>query len=138
MAMPVLHAAPLLLVLLAGPPVTSAQVSSKEPPPPKAKEETFDPLRAEKSMEVGRYYMKKGNYDAAIDRFEDAARAKPHFALPYRLMADAYEKKGDKAGAVKSYEKYLELLPTAPDAAKIRKRVAQLKHEMERDAKRHK
>lgn len=136
--MPVLHAAPLLLVLLAGPPATLAQVSSKEPPPPKAQEEAFDPLRAEKSVEVGRYYMKKGNYDAAIDRFEDAARAKPHFALPYRFMADAYEKKGDNAGVVKSYEKYLELLPKAPDAARIRKRIAQLKHEMNRDTKRHK
>src|SRR4029077_15247582 len=33
---------------------------------------TWDPLRAEKDLEVGQYYMKKGDIDAAIDRFQDA------------------------------------------------------------------
>ena len=32
----------------------------------------WDPLRAEKDLEVGQYYMKKGDMDAAIDRFQDA------------------------------------------------------------------
>jgi tetratricopeptide (TPR) repeat protein len=131
---------PLSLILLASPPAMLAQVSAKEPPPPAAKkaEQTFDPYRAEKSVEIGRFYMKKGNYDAAIDRFEDAAHAKPNFALPYRLMGEAYEKKREKAQAVKSYEKYLEILPSAEDGGKVRKRIVQLKSEMERDAKRRK
>ena len=29
----------------------------------------WDLLRAEKDLEVGQYYMHKGDYDAAIDRF---------------------------------------------------------------------
>src|SRR6266849_2831925 len=33
---------------------------------------TWDPLRAEKDIEVGQYYMRKGDVDAAIDRFQDA------------------------------------------------------------------
>ncbi len=80
--------------------------------------------------------MKKGNYDAAIERFEDAARSKPNFAQPYRLLGEAYEKKGAKAEAVKAYQKYLEILPSAGDAGKIRKRIAQLNHELERAAAR--
>src|ERR1700747_1268182 len=37
----------------------------------------WDPLRAEKDLEVGQYYMRKGDVDAAIDRFQDATTAKP-------------------------------------------------------------
>src|SRR6266852_3031411 len=43
---------------------------------------TWDPLRAEKDLEVGQYYMRKGDVDAAIDRFEDATLAKPGYAIP--------------------------------------------------------
>ena len=38
---------------------------------------TWDPQRAEKDLEVGQYYMKKGDVDAAIDRFQDAIDANP-------------------------------------------------------------
>src|SRR3979490_2240820 len=67
----------------------------------------WDPLRAEKDLEVGQNYMKKGDLDAAIDRFEDAAAAKPGFAIPYRYLGEAQEKKGDKREALKSYRRYL-------------------------------
>jgi len=44
----------------------------------------LDPLRAEKDLEVGQYYMKKGDLDAAIDRFQDATAAKPGPPSPFR------------------------------------------------------
>ena len=44
----------------------------------------WDPLRAEKDLQVGKYYMNKGDVDAAIDRFMDAADAKPGYAIPFR------------------------------------------------------
>lgn len=121
------HVIPMLALLLGCPGGILAQAPS---------EQTFDPYHAEKSIEIGQYYMKKRNYDAAIERFQDATRYKPNFALPYRLMGEAYEKKGDKAEAVKSYRKYLEILPPAEDAGKIRKRIAKLSRELERAAAR--
>ena len=39
--------------------------------------------------------MRKGDVDAAIDRFEDATLAKPGFALPYLYLGEAYEKKAE-------------------------------------------
>jgi tetratricopeptide (TPR) repeat protein len=87
---------------------------------------TWDPLRAEKDLEVGQYYMKKGDVDAAIDRFEDAAAAKPGFAIPYRYLGEAHEKKGQKREAIKSYTRYLDLYPHAEDAAKVRKKIDKL------------
>src|ERR1700730_6835453 len=86
----------------------------------------WDPLRAEKDLEDGQYYLKKGDLDAAIDRFEDAAAAKPGFAIPYRYLGEAHEKKGQKREAIKSYTRYLDLYPHAEDKAKVRKKIDKL------------
>ncbi len=101
-----------------------------------ADEPLWDPLRAEKDIEVGRYYMKKGDYDAAIDRFQDAAVARPGYALPYRLLGEAQEKKGLKREAARSYKTYLKIYPHAQDAGKVRKRIGKLERELGRPAKR--
>jgi tetratricopeptide (TPR) repeat protein len=95
----------------------------------------WDPQRAEKDIEVGQYYMKRGDVDAAIDRFEDAIIAKPGYALPYRHLGDAQEKKGLKRQAIQSYTKYLDLYPHAEDAAKIRKRIEKLWASVEKGKK---
>ncbi len=100
-----------------------------------AGEPVWDPLRAEKDIEVGRYYMKKGDYDAAIDRFHDATVARPGYALPYRLLAEAQEKKGLKREAVQSYKTYLKLYPHAEDAGKVRKQIKKIEEELAGRAK---
>ncbi len=87
---------------------------------------TWDPLRAEKDLEVGQYYMKRGDYDAAIDRFNDATEAKPGYAVPFKYLGEAQEKKGLKKQAIKSYTRYLDLYPHAEDAEKIRKKIDKL------------
>jgi len=96
---------------------------------------TWDPLRAEKDLQVGQYYMRKGDVDAAIDRFQDAALAKPGYAIPFRYLGEAQEKKGLKKPAIKSYQRYLDLYPKAEDAEKIRKRIEKLYKEAEKDKK---
>jgi len=117
----------------------------KQQPPPKAKPNTdsaiqsapdqpkWDPLRAEKDLDVGRYYMRKGDVDAAIDRFLDAADAKPGYAIPFLLLGEAYEKKGQKKPAVKAYQRYLDLYPHAEDGDKIRKKIEKLHHEIDKE-----
>jgi tetratricopeptide (TPR) repeat protein len=134
------------LLMLGAPAHNSAQEPSPKPadappapqPKPSAKpnkdsatqsapdQPTWDPLRAEKDLEVGRYYMKKGDWDAAIDRFQDATVAKPGYAIPYLYLGEAQEKKGVKKQAIKSYTRYLDLYPHAEDADKIRKRIDKL------------
>jgi len=83
-------------------------------------------------MEVGKYYMKKGDVDAAIDRFQDAAEAKPGFAIPFLYLGEAYEKKGKKKQAVKAYQRYLDLYPHAEDGDKIRKKIEKLHEEIDK------
>jgi tetratricopeptide (TPR) repeat protein len=96
---------------------------------------TWDPLRAEKDIEVGQYYMHKGDFDAAIDRFQDATAAKPGYAVPFRYLGEAQEKKGLKKPAIKSYQRYLDLYPHAEDGDKIRKKIDKLRSEVEKKKK---
>jgi tetratricopeptide (TPR) repeat protein len=122
-----------------------AQPPAPEPPKPSAKQKkdtatknapdqpAWDPLRAEKDLEVGQYYMKKGDLDAAIDRFQDATTAKPGYAIPFRFLAEAQEKKGLRKQAIKSYQRYLDLYPHAEDGDKIRKKIDKLYKEVEKE-----
>jgi tetratricopeptide (TPR) repeat protein len=95
----------------------------------------WDPLRAEKDLEVGQYYMRRGDWDAAIDRFQDALEAKPGYAIPFRYLGEAQEKKGLKKPAIKSYQRYLDLAPRADDADKIRKKIEKLYKDVEKEKK---
>src|SRR5690349_7639476 len=95
----------------------------------------WDPLRAEKDIEVGEHYMHKGDYDAAIDRFQDAIEAKPGYAIPFRYLGEAQEKKGMKKQAIKSYQRYLDLYPHAEDGGKIKKKLEKLYKEVEKEKK---
>jgi tetratricopeptide (TPR) repeat protein len=96
---------------------------------------TWDPLRAEKDIEVGQYYLRKGDVDAAIDRFQDATTAKPGYAIPFRYLGEAQEKKGLKKQAIKSYRRYLDLFPHADDAEKVQKKIDKLYKEVEKEKK---
>lgn len=86
----------------------------------------YNPLDSEKDVEVGLFYMRKGDVDAAIPRFEDAIRLRDNYAEPRRLLGEAYEKKHDKSNAVKYYKEYLRVYPTAPDAKKIKDKIDKL------------
>ena len=95
----------------------------------------WDPLRAENDIEVAQHYMHIGDYDAAIDRLQDAIDSKPGYAIPFRYLGEAQEKKGLKKQAIKSYQRYLDLYPHAEDAAKIKKKIEKLYKEVEKEKK---
>jgi tetratricopeptide (TPR) repeat protein len=90
---------------------------------------TYNPLPAQQDVEVGMYYLHKGDIDAAIDRFLDAIQQRPNFAKPRLLLGKAYEKKHDNESAVKYYKEYLKVLPGAPDAKEVQKRIEKLSKE---------
>ncbi len=135
----------LAALFLGGVALLHAQASQPdEPAKPKANKQTdtatknaedqpkWDPLRAEKDLEVGQYYMRIGKIDAAMDRFQDAIEAKPGYAVPFLYLGEAQEKKGMKRDAVKSYKRYLELYPHAEDKEKILKKIEKLQAEVQK------
>jgi tetratricopeptide (TPR) repeat protein len=86
----------------------------------------WDPFHAQQDIDVGMFYLHKGDVDAAISRFEDAITRRANFAKPRLLLAECYEKKGDPSEAVRYYKEYLQVLPNAPDAKKVREKIEKL------------
>jgi tetratricopeptide (TPR) repeat protein len=86
----------------------------------------YDAFHAEQDIEVGMFYLHKGDTDAAITRFEHAAGLRPNYGKPRLLLAEAYEKKHDSDTALKYYKEYLKVYPDAPDAKKIQRKIEKL------------
>src|ERR1700681_3703904 len=64
-------------------PAATQPIDPTVPPPPPSEDSTpdppaapsgpvFDPLHAGRSIDIGKFYLNKGSYDAAIDRFVEA------------------------------------------------------------------
>ena len=118
----------LLLALLAA----GSAPAQKKPQKNTQPQPVFEPFKAEKSVEIGMYYLKKKNYDAAIDRFRDALRYKPGFARPHFLLGKAFEGKREYEDSILHYNAYLEILPNADDAKEVRKKIASLENKLQR------
>ncbi|MBC7928274.1 MAG: tetratricopeptide repeat protein [Bryobacteraceae bacterium] len=104
------------------------QTNPPEPPEEDAsvadKEYVFNPLQASKEVRIGNFYFRKGSYQAARRRFEEATRWNPSLADAWLRLGDTQLKLKDERGARESYMKYVELDPESKDAASVRKRLA--------------
>jgi tetratricopeptide (TPR) repeat protein len=105
-----------------------AQAQQQEPPEEDAtliekKEYTFNPLQAENEIKIGKFYMKKASYKAAIQRFTEATKWNPNSPEAWLALGDAYEKGKDLKNAKQAYAKYIELAPDAKNAPAIKKKL---------------
>jgi tetratricopeptide (TPR) repeat protein len=105
---------------------TDAPKKSKPGVLPPEDDPAWDPFHAQQDIDVGMFYLHKGDTDAAISRFEDAIRLRANFAKPRLLLAECYEKKNDPTEALRYYKEYLQVLPNAPDAKKVREKIDKL------------
>ncbi len=113
-----------MLVLLALPQEPQQQLPPEEDETLKApREYTFNPLQAKNELRIGQYYFKKGSMKAAALRFEEATNWDPTNPEAFLRLGEARERLGDKKASRIAYTKYLELAPTAKDAAIIRKKL---------------
>ena len=87
----------------------------------------FNPVQAKKELKVGEFYWKKGNYRAAMGRFEEATKWNPGFGEAYVRLAEAAEKINDKVTEKRAYQKYLDANPDAKNAKEIQKKLSELK-----------
>jgi tetratricopeptide (TPR) repeat protein len=93
----------------------------------------FDPLHAEKSMEVGEYYLKAGDYAAAVDRFKEAIGYQSNLALAWDYLGQACEKEHESEDALADYQKFLSMVPDGKESDRVRKRVAKLQSDIAHD-----
>ncbi len=78
----------------------------------------------------GKQYLEESNYEKAISYFNDAYSidCSVHGILP--IIATAYERKGDKAEAIRALEEYQRRAPNAPDHEVIERRLRNLNEQL--------
>lgn len=87
----------------------------------------WDPHKAEKNVEIGDFYFKRGNYRAAESRYKEALYWKDNEAIAMFRLAQAQEKLGEFADAHKNYSAYLSVLPRGEFAAEAKASLERLK-----------
>jgi tetratricopeptide (TPR) repeat protein len=123
-----------ILVFYTGGAVICAQKQQAQPAADKG-----DPVRryvspsAQKSVEVGDFYLRRKKFSAALSRFQEALKTDPYYAPAYRELGKVYEKMGFWQKSLDAYRKYLDELPSAKDAREaksIHKAIARLQKEI--------
>jgi len=91
-----------------------------------AKKKLYNPMMAEKSVKIGDFYLNKKNYDAAIQRYQEALEYQPNRIEAFEALGRAYEKKGEKDKALAVYKDFIEKYPASPKVAEFRSKMAKL------------
>lgn len=77
-------------------------------------------------LKIGAYFMKAEAYEKALDPLQKAIVIDPTLADAERTLAAALDRLGRGPEAAKHLRRYLELAPTAADAASVRERLTAL------------
>ena len=86
----------------------------------------WNPHEADKDVEVGTFYFKRGNYKGAEARFRDALNWQDNDAEAMYRLGETLQKEGRTAEARPYYEGYLKILPRGPFANDCRKELDKL------------
>jgi len=100
---------------------------------PDARYYPFDPHKAAKDVEVGKYYYGRKNYRAALDRFREALLYKPNDAEAIYGVAQTLERMDLPKEAYTNYEGYLKILPGGPLAKDAHAAMARLEPSLKAD-----
>jgi hypothetical protein len=111
-------------------PALAQQPSDYPAPCESTKVSRVDVERAHTVFLSGKGFLDEANYDKAISYFKDAYSidCSVHGILP--IIATAYERKGDKAGAIVALEEYVKRAPTASDREVIERRTKNLRDQL--------
>lgn len=86
----------------------------------------WSPYKADNDVEVGIFYMRRGNYKAAEARFRDALYWQDNDAVATYRLATLLEKEKRFDEARPYFESYLKILPHGPYAEDCKKALARL------------
>ncbi len=103
------------------PGMSSSQSSSAEEDPTKPPPAVNDPARSRKDTEVGTFYLKDGNVQGALLRYQEASAADPTNVNAIFGMAEAQRLLGKKDEAAREYQMYLDIVPNGPKAKEAMK-----------------
>jgi len=123
----------LVLGMVMAGPVVRAQVPEKIPSYPIDPDWSYTSPGPAKCVEIGNIYLHKGDLKGALSRFQEALKDNPHYAPAYLGLGKVYERMRQKQKALDAYERYLDELPSAKEAAKatdVQRAVARLQKQV--------
>lgn len=88
----------------------------------------FNPLLSKRSVEIGNFYFKRKNYNAAIQRYIEALEYEPGSIKAYEALARAYEKNDEIDKAMDTYEEFIEKYPDSPKISDFRSKLSDLQN----------
>jgi tetratricopeptide (TPR) repeat protein len=89
--------------------------------PAQARRQLPSPGRAKKDTEVGGFYMDSGNYQGALERYQDAMANDPTNVDAIFGMAEAQQMLKKNADAARNYQLYLDIVPNGPKSKQAMK-----------------
>lgn len=90
----------------------------------------LDPNNPDYYTNLGIAYCSLRKNDEAVDVLNKAVQLDDSLSLAYYLLGVAYNAKGDAENSIKSFEKFIELEPNAPQIPMIQKHIEKLKEEL--------
>lgn len=110
-----------------------AQVPERMPSPSADPDWSYTSPGPAKCVEAGNVYLHKGALQGALSRFQEALKDAPDYAPAYLGLGRVYERMKQDRKALDAYQRYLEMLPSAKQAAEakeVRRAVARLQNEL--------
>ncbi len=83
----------------------------------------LNPLESDRNIRVGNYYWHKGNYRAALGRYERATRYNPSSPEAFFKVGEAEEKLKNRDAARLAFEKVMKLAPDSKLAHDAKKKL---------------
>jgi tetratricopeptide (TPR) repeat protein len=88
--------------------------SSSQSNPANGTDRVVDPARAKKDADVGGFYLKRGDYQGALLRYQDATTADPANVEAIFGLAETQRMLKKNAEAARNYQLYLDIVPNGP------------------------
>jgi serine/threonine protein kinase len=118
--------APPALAALGRPPGAAGDGAAKRPSPRRTPTKPAEKLNPGEVFKIGFQAWARGDTRTALASYKRVLAANPDYAPAWRGVGLVYEKLGDKPDAHNAFQKYLQLEPSATDAASIRARLESL------------
>jgi len=118
-----------LLLAFLGSPIRSLAQQPDETNPPEEDESVapkkyvLNPLESERNIKVGNFYWSKGNYHAALNRYQDATRYNPSSPEAFFKVGEAEEKLKHKDAAKAAFQKVISLAPDSKLAREAKRKL---------------
>jgi tetratricopeptide (TPR) repeat protein len=95
----------------------------------------WNPHKSDKNVEVGDFYFRRQNYEAAESRYREALYWMDNNAIASFRLAEVLEQLGRNQEAVKYYRQYLSILPQGSESKSARNQIQKLANKPDQPTK---